>query len=678
MKASRVGDFTKRAESEQHGEPADAYWMTLRALPTTPHFGTSTDNLLRDLYIPALARSVAYDRGVGYFTSNWLRLAASGLAALAANGGRARIIASPILDRNDCAAIIEGADARNDPVLKAALDVAIGDLAENLAGDTLSALAWMIADGLLEFRVALPTAALDGDFHDKFGIFRDQAGDAVAFHGSPNDSAKAFRNYESVSVYYSWLDDREATRVSHEQARFDLIWENGDANLRVYPLPDAVRRNLVAFTHQTPRPYAPPNVADTDTDRWRHQSDAAGAFFKARCGILEMATGTGKTRTALGIVEELRTRGLVETVVVAAYGTDLLDQWQKELLTHTSLPIFRAYEQHREAQAFLNHPTESILLTSRQNLAAVLPRLRPAIFDKGMLICDEVHGLGSPALVTALTGRLKPFAYRLGLSATPERIYDPAGEAFIADEIGPVIFRFTLQDAIERGILCEFDYVELDYVLSDEDRAAVRQAIKRHHAKTRAGEVRPVEALYREIAFIRKVSAEKVPPFADYLTSHPEILQRCIIFVETAEFGAMIQPLLMAHRIDFHTYYQDDDRENLRLFARGDLQCLLTCHRISEGIDIRSVNNIVLFASSRARLETVQRLGRCLRVDPSHPEKRARVVDLVQTTPDDVDDPTDELSADEERRDWLVDLAKLRRHDAPDEAKLGARAGSDF
>lgn len=657
--------------------------MSLRALPTTPHFGTSTDNLLRDFYVPALGQSVSYDRGVGYFTSNWLRLAASGLAGLAAQGGKARILASPMLDRKDCAAIAQGADARNDPALKSALAEAVQNLEQDLAADTLSALAWMIADGLLDFRVALPTAALDGDFHDKFGIFRDGEGDAIAFHGSPNDSAKAFRNYESVSVYYSWLDAREASRVAHEQSRFNLIWENGDPNLRVYPLPDAIRRNLIAFTQKSPRPYPAPGSASAagssdSTDRWRHQGEAIGAFLKARNGILEMATGTGKTRTALAILEELRARGLVETAVVAAYGTDLLDQWHKELLAHTTLPIFRAYEEHREAQAFLNHPIQSILLTSRQNLSAVLPRLRPAVFEKAMLVCDEVHGLGSPALASSLAGRLKPFAYRLGLSATPERLYDPAGEQFIADEIGPVIFRFGLKDAIERGILCEFDYVPLDYALSDEDRAEVRQAIKRHHAKTRAGEVRPVEALYREIAFIRKVSPEKIPPFETYLRKHPGILQRCIIFVETAEFGALVQPLLMAHRIDFHTYYQDDDRENLRLFARGDLECLLTCHRISEGIDIRSVNNIILFSSSRPRLETVQRLGRCLRVDPDNPAKRACVIDLVQTRPDDLDDPTGELNADEERRDWLMDLAGLRRHDDPPKAKLSAGEGGSF
>jgi superfamily II DNA or RNA helicase len=633
--------------------------MSLRQLPTDPHLATSTSKLLDVFYVPALKHSVVYDRGVGFFTSQWLRLAASGLAGLASNGGRARIIASPMLDRSDCVALSQGADAREDPVLKDALDRAISDLERDLATDTLSALAWMIADGLLDFRIAIPTADLNGDFHDKFGIFRDAEGNAVAFHGSPNDSERAFRNYESISIYYSWIDAREASRVTAESARFELLWSNGDLNLRVYPLPDAVKRNLIAFTTRLPRPYAAPKPG-VGQDRWIHQKEAAAAFLRARCGILEMATGTGKTRTALTILGELSERGLVETTIVAAYGTDLLDQWYKELVKQSGIPVYRAYEQHRETQAFLNSPRGAVLLTARANLGEVLPRLEPRAFEKALLICDEVHGMGSPALVAALTGKLKPFAYRLGLSATPERTYDAEGNQFVEEEMGPVIFRFGLEEAIKRGILCEFDYVPLPYALSDEDKGAVRQAIKRYHAKARSGDPAPIEALYRDIARVRKLSREKIAPFDDYVSANPAVLDRCIIFVESAEYGALIQSILMRMRTDFHTYYQDDDRENLRRFASGKLECLLTCHRISEGIDIQSVNNIVLFASARARLETVQRLGRCLRVDPANPDKRARVVDFVEHKPDDIDDPTGELSADEERESWFLALSSLR------------------
>jgi superfamily II DNA or RNA helicase len=126
----------------------------------------------------------------------------------------------------------------------------------------------------------------------------------------------------------------------------------------------------------------------------------------------------------------------------------------------------------------------------------------------------------------------------------------------------------------------------------------------------------------------------------------------------------LIQDTLMRLNVDFHTYYGDDDRVNLTRFARGELACLITCHRISEGIDIRSVNNIVLFASARARLETVQRLGRCLRIDPNQPDKRAVVVDFIRTDDRSIEDPSGELTADEERRDWFRSLAATRRIDA--------------
>jgi superfamily II DNA or RNA helicase len=610
--------------------------------------------------VPALTASIAYDRGVGYFTSAWLRLTACGLVGLAANGGVARVLASPKLAPEDWAALREGADAREHPAVYASLQRTLEELARDLADDTLSALAWMVADELLEFRIAVPTGELDGDFHDKFGIFRDSAGDAVAFHGSPNDSERAFRNYESLDVFYSWLDERDAARVSMHQSRFQRMWENRDANLRVFTLPAAVRRNLVEFTTRSDRPYSAPSVPRQDEEeRWRHQRQALAAFLKHRHGILEMATGTGKTRTALLALNELHARGLVETAIVAAYGTDLLDQWHGELAKHSPLLTYRAYEAHRELLPYLNGPPGSLLLTSRQMLPEVLTRFPQQLHERALLIADEVHGLGSSGLVASLEGLVQPFGFTLGLSATPEREYDLAGNAFLEREIGPIIFRFGLKEAIERGILCEFDYVPLGYIFSDDDRAAVRSAIARYHARARAGEPAPIEAMYQEIARVRKLSVEKLPIFRDYLRSHPDLMRRCLIFVETAEYGLRVQEILMEISGNYHTYYGEDDRANLRRFARGELDCLITCHRISEGIDIRSVNNVVLFSSARARLETIQRLGRCLRIDPDNPQKRARVVDFVRV--DDDHDPLSDLSADAEREQWLSELAATRR-----------------
>lgn len=635
--------------------------MPLRELPIRPVLETSTRDLVQEFFVPALHESVNYDRGVGYFTSSWLTLAADGLVGLASNRGRARIVASPILSAEDWAALREGEDARVEPALYAALKRTLDELAADLVGDTLAALAWMIADEFLEFRIAVPTAGLDGDFHDKFGIFRDAAGDAVAFHGSSNDSAQAFRNYESIDVFYAWADERDAERVVRHQARFERLWTNGDANVRVFALPEAIRRNLVEFTSSMPRPYPAPGSrvnGPSMEDRWRHQREAVAAFLEHRHGVLEMATGTGKTRTALTIIEELRERGLIRSVIVTAHGTDLLDQWYRQLRGGV-FPVYRAYENHREALSYANHPDEALLLASREKLPEVLPRLSPRTAPETLLVCDEVHGMGAPASVSALSDRLSPFGFRLGLSATPEREYDAAGNAFITREIGPVIYEFGLREAIERGILCGFDYVPIEYSFTEDDRAAVQRAIARYHARAKAGNPVPIESLYQEIGRVRKLSPGKLPPFRTFLRAHPELVHRCLIFVETMEYGLEVQQILMEARGRFHTYYGNDERENLVRFAKGDLDCLVTCHRISEGIDVRSVNNVVLFSSSRARLETIQRLGRCLRIDPANPEKRATVVDFIRVD-DKSDDPDSEPGVDRERRNWLADLSTAR------------------
>lgn len=638
--------------------------MSLRDLPLRPVLETSTDELVRDFYVPALAASVAYDRGVGYFTSAWLRLTATGLAALAVNGGLARVVTSPKLDPDDWAALRQGDDARGDPVLHAALQRTVDKLERDLAADTLSALAWMVADGLLEFRVAVPAGDLDGDFHDKFGTFRDHAGDAIAFHGSANDSERAFRNYESLDLFYSWADERDEARVRLHQTRFERIWENRDPNLRVFSLPEAVRRNLVEFTTRSERPYpVPAGRGGAEDDRWYHQRLALDAFLQHRHGILEMATGTGKTRTALLILEELHTRGLVETALVAAYGTDLLDQWHRELGKRCPLLVYRAYGSHHELLPYLNDPRGSLLLLSRPVLSEVLARLPGALHGRTLLIADEVHGLGSAGLVGALEGKLQSLGFTLGLSATPEREYDPVGNAFVEREIGPVIFEFGLKEAIARGILCEFDYVPLPYVFSDDDRAAVRLAIARYHGRIRGGDPVPIESLYQEIARVRKLSVNKLPVFREYLHAHPEVMHRCLIFVETAEYGLRVQDILMEVSGLYHTYYSEDDRTNLTLFARGELDCLITCHRISEGIDIRSVNNVVLFAAAKARLETIQRLGRCLRVDPDNPDKRARVLDFIRIDDRDENDELADPTVDAERERWLNEIAGTRYGD---------------
>ena len=628
--------------------------MLLNDLAISTSYNTSTDELIKSFYEPALTASVQYDRGVGYFTSNWLKMASAGLSNFAARGGTARFIVSPHMSAKDWAACKQGLDAQHSEALLESLRQVVSDLPNSLEERTLSTLAWMIADGILDLRIAVPTGDLDGDFHDKFGAFRDEEENVVAFHGSMNDSAKAFRNYESISVFYSWVDEREANRVQEYQQRFVKIWENSDPNVRVFDLPASIKRNLVRFTEATGRPYKAPGLSSPSIDdKWRHQGDALKAFLDKKNGVLEMATGTGKTKTAIAIIKELLERDLVDTIIITMSGKDLLQQWYRNLIQSVELGIYQQHGKFKEVGEFLSAPAGKVLLIARQQLAAALPNVPEAAWGTTLLIADEVHGLGSPTMVRDLSGIFSRFRYRLGLSATPEREYDELGTKFIED------FEFGLEKAIERGILCEFDYTPLDYALSTEDRADIKSAFARHHARASRGEVSSEEILYREIALIRKTSLTKLPPFEEHVEANRDLYERCLIFVETTKFGQHVQKILMAQNIDYHTYYQADNSKILVEFGAGDFDCLISCHRLSEGIDIQSVRNIVLFASARSELETTQRLGRCLRSDPKNPAKRAHVLDFVDLGDD--DDETKGSEADLERQSRLAMLSKVKR-----------------
>ena len=114
---------------------------------------------------------------------------------------------------------------------------------------------------------------------------------------------------------------------------------------------------------------------------------------------------------------------------------------------------------------------------------------------------------------------------------------------------------------------------------------------------------------------------------------------------------------IQSHTKRYHTYFSDDHVDNLKSFANGEFDTLITCHKISQGIDIQKLERVFLISSARAKLETIQRIGRCLRVNPSEPKKIAHVVDFVG--PDEIDE-TKLPHSDQDRKEWLQELSKVR------------------
>lgn len=180
--------------------------------------------LVEDVVVPLLKTSVHYDRGVGFFTSGWLKEASKGLLFFVKNSGKARIVTSPHLSESDWKIIKEAEEERHDNlIVSTSIERAFKELEDKYESNTLAVLAWLIRDGILEFRFAIPREQLEGgDFHSKIALFVDANGDGVALHGSQNDSVKASMNEESFSTFCSW--DEGGEWYQEHQDRFNNIW----------------------------------------------------------------------------------------------------------------------------------------------------------------------------------------------------------------------------------------------------------------------------------------------------------------------------------------------------------------------------------------------------------------------------------------------------------------------
>lgn len=627
--------------------------MNLSQLDIKRDYRSGENDLLNEFIRPCLQCATRYWRSVGYFSSTALELFGEPLGDFLKNGGSIRLLSSVELVDEDYEAIKNG--KRKQEVANHRLEEIIENQFKEGVGSGITRLLALLELDRLEIKIAIPKNGR-GIYHEKLGLFFDSSENIVAFTGSANESRSAFvGNFESIDVFTSI---RDPERTQDKIQYFQHLWNDVDKGADVFSISEAVRKKLIrVYKRKTIEQRAAPD------NKWGHQEEAVNLFLEKKRGVLNMATGTGKTRTAFKIIHRLYEKNLIDSVIICTDGNDLLDQWYKQVLhvrqeLGRDFRIYRQYKDEKDQASFSLDSYHAILICSRRNVGKVLKNLNKEKGNRTLLVHDEVHGLGSISNRENLAGLSDHITFRLGLSATPEREYDEEGNQFIEDHVGPVIMTFGLQEAIERGILAPFNYFPLDYDIDDEDRERIKRLFAIRSLRAKEGNPMSNEELWQKIAFIYKTSKAKLPIFEPFIKRHQDLLERCIIFVETMEYGEDVLEIIHDHRIDFHTYYSDDEVRTLERFAKGDLECLITCHKLSEGIDIQSLKNVILFSSSRARLETIQRIGRCIRVDPQNPKKIANIVDFIRYSDDEVD-PTIP-NADLERAEWLTELSKVR------------------
>lgn len=642
---------------------------------------SEVDDIGRDFFVPCLKAFSTYDRAAGYFATSALRTWVGGIGNLI--GGRnvkIRMIISPELREQDWAALRTAVDPEKrselfEKGIEAFVSEALLWTETNRPQELELAklLAWLIAAERLEIRFAFNLVAGKerGIFHKKIGIFSFSEGEKVAFTGSANESNFGHElNSESIDVFRSWCPG-EMARIGLKQAEFERCWEPNPKQLLVRSISPQLLDRIKAYIVKNPpsdsqsAPSITQNILDEDcfSKLWIHQKAACKAFLKQSNGVLEMATGTGKTRTAIALVKYLFLSGRIDSAVFSMAGNDLLRQWEgdlrRDLTPSTGVSLLSGFAEERDEQSFVLNPRRKVLLCSRDNLQRVVRQLRRIPKRPSMAIVhDEVHDLGSAGNRIGLAGHREFFEYRLGLSATPERAYDQEGNDFIETEIGPILFQYSLEDAIKQSVLCPFDYTVIPYKLVQEDKADLAGVFARQARAAEAGNPWPEHQAAIEVSRVYKKARQKPHVFASHLGNgmHDAVFNS-VIFVEDRQFAEDVYPTIIRYTHKYSQYFDTDKPTVLKEFALGRIDCLITCHKLSQGIDLPSLKNVVLFASQRGQRETIQRLGRCLRRDRNNPAKVAHVLDFRLV---DEDGAVKKDGFDEERVSWLTDLSAVR------------------
>lgn len=656
----------------------------------------------KDFFTEALIESSTFDLGLGFFSSSGIRSLAYGFALFIANGGKMRVVMNHFLSKEDKEAIENGQKHLVENFENRILSD-IKKLAKTLSKEDehfFHCLSYLISINRIEFIATISTKG--GLGHDKYGIFTDDEGNKVAFIGSANFSHFALElNGETITVFTSTNDDK---RISEYQTLFDKSWENDTPHLIHIPI-DEVKTYISENFYKESLKQLLGTSIDLREDKSINdfckplsqrvldkielkeqeprfpfpeertiQIDAYNAWIKnGKNGVFAMATGSGKTVTALNCLrKQFKENGFYKAIIVVPTQA-LAIQWKHEaesfnfqniISTHTDKDWKNILSRYT-TRSLLDQTKNIILITTyatfnRRDIQTFIDRTKG--IETFIYIADEAHNIGSKSSLKHLPEAIK---WRIGLSATPERVYDDFGSEklyeFFKSRPPEYTFRYTMKQAINSGILCHYDYypifVELTSSEMDEYERISSQLRKFIDSDTGKYKPEAEKLLLKRKRIIHKAENKKVAISGlledlkrkrkldytfvfvpegyepDYSESDSYQIEQDDIHI-IDEYAQMFKD----HGYSYHKYISglDDAPDILKSFADGDIQVLLSMKCLDEGVDIPRAEHAIFCSSTGNPRQFVQRRGRVLR--KSKEKEKAKIWDLIVTPPNLVED----------------------------------------
>jgi superfamily II DNA or RNA helicase len=634
-------------------------YLTDLSVRATYRTGANNADPVEDFLEPCLAVSVTYDRLSGYFSSRILALAAEGLGRFISGSGKMRLIMSAHLTPDDFKRLTAYFETENDysHLFEKYLDDS-ALLGSALEKNHFEAMCWLLKEERLEIRIVAFEQSGDyvGDpiFHPKVGIFVDAIGNGISFSGSVNETAAGWTgNIEEFKVFKSWGGESQEEYFQGDKDSFDYYWNGGASPYFVtVPLAKALKDGLIEKA-----PVDKPGVKnrretepepETPTLR-NYQLSAIEAWVSnGHNGLLAMATGTGKTKTAKGCIEEALTLGPTMTVVSAPY-QHIAKQWLDEL-NHLKPVLISGTTDWRSKVADLANLkrlglVKDVCLIGVQNTIATeefnqMLQSMSGLFQNTLFVADEVHGLGATSFQNAMQ---EFYTMRLGLSATPDIYFDEVGTEKLVSYFHGTVYEFSTSDALKwrdpltgARALCDYEYhpqfVHLDDLEISQYEELTLKIAKFSRGKLSSEEQKVYESLLFRRAAVVKTAKAKIPLLKFMLTDNLDKISFCLIYCHDTDQLLEVAEVLIDLGIPYQKITGEESNNpearlggiserdwRIKQFAAGNTKVLLAIKCLDEGVDIPAARMAFILASSGNPREFIQRRGRLLRPAENKP-----------------------------------------------------------
>ena len=543
----------------------------------------------------------------------------------------------------------------------------------------------LIECGILNIKIAVfNNKDQIGMYHEKIGILVDKEENKIAFTGSYNESYNSYNNnFESIDVFSTLSMDYQ--RVTEKYEDFRKLWNNDTNELEVKEFPEAVKEELFTQYYQKDKILSEEEIIKKeneinkkyienkeliDPELRSYQREAVNKWKSDNyIGIFDMATGTGKTYTAIGASVQLYKdlNKNLAIIIVCPY-THLVEQWAEDLRKFNFNPIVGyGSSENKHWKEQLDDDTLSfkigtlkyfcyITTNATFTTSYVQDKLKRIENKNVLFIADEAHNLGANGIYKKLNNNFK---FRIALSATFERYGDEEGTQNLLNYFGNTYsIHYGLKKAIDNNMLSEYYYYPIIVYLTDDEldeyidltRKISKSIITNKFGKKEISEQAKLLLLKRtriiagaynkvgELIRLLKKQQENENQIYNTLIYCGATTINDTVFnenfddeIELKQIDYVRSQIKSNLNINVAKFTSSENQEQRKLikeqFVDKEINVITAIKCLDEGVNIPSIFTAYILASSTNPREYVQRRGRVLRKAPG--KKYANIYDFV-------------------------------------------------